>query len=194
MDMKTFAPYLIILLVGVGVGWLCHPNHFRDATKMSKVDTVTVYETAYYSRLELAKNTYRLDVPKVEVEEFVYVPSDSVEVVYKDSIRYVMLPREYRYTKMDDVEIWHSGVDSTIDSLNVSWRTVIVTQTETVGPKRNRVALGMEASYSSVPYIPLYLEYGRKVHPNLEVYGRVFYDMPRTVFGAGMGVRTTVEW
>lgn len=121
---------VLLLILGIVIGVLCRPEHFRDATKMIQIDTV--YETKYYSRLELANNTYKLDVPKIGRQEYIYVAADSAAVIYKDSIKYVMLPREYYYTSIDDVEIWHSGVDSVIDSLSILKQTATITKTETV--------------------------------------------------------------
>lgn len=157
------------------------------------VETKVVYDTTRYTRLDLAKKTYRLDVPEIGARKYVYVPSDSMKVVYRDSIRYVMLPREYRYTEADGVQIWHSGIDSTIDSLNVERKTVHITTTQTVKYK-NRISVGVEAGYSSIAYIPMYLEYGRMLHKNVEIYGRVFYDVPRLNPGVIVGVRTKFEW
>lgn len=121
---------VILLILGGVIGWLCRAEHFRDATEMIQIDTA--YETKYYSRLELASNTYKLDIPKIGGNKYVYVAADSATVIYKDSIQYVMLPREYYYTSIDDVEIWHSGVDSVIDSLSILKQTATITKTETV--------------------------------------------------------------
>lgn len=189
--MKKIIPYFIALAVGVVIGLLCRPDHIREES--IRVDTTFVYDTIKYSRLELAMNTYKLKVPKVDKNKYVYVPSDSVSVVYKDSIKYVMMPREYFYTEADGVKIWHSGIDSTIDSLNVERKTAYITTTKTIRHK-NRLSFGMEASYSTIPYIPIYLEYGRMLHPNLEIYGKLFYDLPRFNVGVGVGVRATVGW
>lgn len=189
--MKKIVSYIIILAVGVVIGLLCRPHSLPD-TEIVQIDTL--YETRYYSRLELVKNTYRLDIPKTGIRQYIYVPSDSTKIVYRDSVKYVMLPREYRYTKADGVEIWHSGIDSTIDSLNVEMKTVVISKMEKSTPKHNRVSLGLEAGYCCSPFIPAYFEYGRMVHKNIEVYGRVFYDLSKTSAGAGLGVRASLEW
>lgn len=189
--MKKIIPYIIVLAVGVVLGLLYRPEHIREES--IRVDTTFVYDTIKYSRLELAMNTYKLKVPKVDKNKYVYVPSDSVSVVYKDSIKYVMMPREYFYTEADGVKIWHSGIDSTIDSLNVERKTAYITTTKTIRHK-NRLSFGMEASYSTIPYIPIYLEYGRMLHPNVEIYGKIFYDMPRLNVGVGVGAKVSIGW
>ena len=55
----------------------------------------------------------------------VYVPEIEVRTVVKDSIRYVMLDREHKFLDNPNVKIWYSGVDPTIDSLQVKRQTVI---------------------------------------------------------------------
>lgn len=182
--------------LGVVVG-ICTPlfdkGMGKDAFEVVDTDTTAVYDTTRYTRLELKGKTYRLNVPEVGAKRYVYVPADSATVVYKDSIRYVMLPREYRFTKTEDAEIWHSGIDSTIDSLNVTRKTVYVTTTRTE-KYRNRISLGIEAGYSTIPYVPIYLEYGRMLHRNVEIFVKVYYDVPRMNPGGGIGIRTKFEW
>lgn len=189
--MKKIIPYIIVLAVGVVLGLIFRPDHIREES--IRVDTTFVYDTIKYSRLELAMNTYKLKVPKVNKNKYVYVPSDSVSVVYKESIKYVMMSREYFYTEADGVKIWHSGIDSTIDSLNVERKTAYITTTKTIRHK-NRLSFGIEASYSTIPHIPIYLEYGRMLHPNVEIYVKIFYDMPRFNPGVGAGIRTKIGW
>jgi hypothetical protein len=189
--MKKIIPYIIVLAVGVILGLIFRPDHIREES--IRVDTTFVYDTIKYSRLELAMNTYKLKVPKVNKNKYVYVPSDSVSVVYKESIKYVMMSREYFYTEADGVKIWHSGIDSTIDSLNVERKTAYITTTKTIRHK-NRLSFGIEASYSTIPYIPIYLEYGRMLHKNVEIYGQIAYDLPSKTFGAGIGIKAGIQW
>lgn len=191
--MKKILPYIIVLLVGAVIGWLCRPKYFRGEVE-TKVDTTFVYDTVRYSRLELANNTYKLDVPKVDAMRYVYVRSDSATVVYKDSVRYVMLPREYYYTSTDDVEIWHSGIDSTIDSLNVVRKTQEITKTTQPVTKRNALAIGLDMNYSSHPDIPIYLEYSYLLHRNVEMSARLQYDLPSQEIGFGLGAKVSIGW
>jgi hypothetical protein len=92
-----------------------------------KVETrdVVVYRDTSYSRLSLG-DIQKLDVPEVRgVPMVVYVPEIEVRTVVKDSIRYVMLDREHKFLDNPNVKIWYSGVDPTIDSLQVKRQTVI---------------------------------------------------------------------
>lgn len=185
----------LLLILGCIIGLIIRPDHFCDSTKMLQIDTV--YATKYYSRLELVSNTYKLDIPKIGCQEYVYVAADSATVIYKDSIKYVMLPREYYYTSMDDVEIWHSGIDSTIDSLNVFKKNMVISKTETTTQSvtmRNTLAFGFEMQYNGTASIPIYLEYSHLLHKNVEMSGKVIYDFPSKNICAGMGIKVLFGW
>lgn len=183
----------LLLILGIVIGLLYRPNHTRYTEEDERIDTV--YETKYYSRLELVNNTYKLDVPKIGMQDYVYIAADSVTVIYKDSIQYVMFPREHYYTSVDDIEIWHSGFDSKIDSLN--FKKTTISKTETVikaVTKCNQLALGAEIQYNGAPYIPIYLEYSHLLHKNFKMFAKVSYDIPTQLVGAGMGVQVQFGW
>lgn len=193
--MKKHLLYIVIFLIGALAGmWARRQYHFRDATKMSQNDTIVRFDTIRYSRFELVRNTYELDIPKIGMPELVYIPSDSTTIIYRDSIRYVTAPRRFFYTKVEDAEIWHSGIDSTIDSLNVVRKTQEVNKTAQTKPKLNSIGIGMETTYMNALSLPIYLEYERMLHKNVGIYGQVFYDLPSRRIGAGLGVKVQMEW
>lgn len=161
---------------------------------MSQNDTIVRLDTIKHSRFELVRNTYKLDIPKISRPELVYIPADSTTIIYRDSIRYVTLPRQYFFTSTDDVEIWHSGIDSTIDSLNVVRKTQEITKATQPVTKRNALGLGLEMNYTSYPYMPIYLEYSYLLHKNVEMFVKVFYDVPSQQMGVGMGVQFQIGW
>ena len=154
-------------------------------------DTVIVRDTMRYSRLELALNTTPLKIDKITIPELVYIPEYQLDTIYQDSIRYVTLPRQYYFTKTEDAEIWHSGVDSRIDSLNVFRQTKVITQSVT---KRNTLSLGMDLGYSCRAHIPIYLQYEYKLHRNVVAYGRIFYDTPVFCYGVSAGIKLQIGW
>ena len=42
---------------------------------------------------------------------------EKIDTIYKDNVMYISYPEgEVTTPKTEDVEIWHSGIDSTIDS------------------------------------------------------------------------------
>lgn len=192
--MKKFRPYIIILVLGMVIGSLCR-GYFTHEVTIQK-DTVTVYKTIQYSRLELQDKTIRLQVPDIYVRPMVFVPADSVTIIYRDSVRYVTLPRQNYYTKTEEAEIWHSGVDSTIDSLSLLFPMTSIVQTEKVArkPKKHAIGIGIEANYSTTFNMPLQLEYAYNVKPWLSVYGYAEYELFRKQFGVGAGTQMTIEW
>lgn len=194
--MKKYIPYLVIFLVGAVIGmWLCRQYHFRDTTNKVQRDTVTVYDTARYSRLELTRNTFELDIPKIGMPELVYIPSDSTTIIYRNSVRYVTLPRQYFYTRTVDAEVYHSGIDSRIDALNVFHKTQTITKTVTqTVTKRNALSIGIETSYMNALSTPIYLEYERMLHKNVGFFVQVTYDLPTKQYGAGIGLKGQIEW
>ena len=91
-------------------------------------DTTRTEVTKHYGKLELETSRHRLNMPKLDAPQVVFVPEEKTTVIVKDSISYVMLDREAFYTETKDAKIWHSGVDSRIDSLIVtSWNERVTT-------------------------------------------------------------------
>lgn len=184
---------LFIFVLGAAAG-MCLPFLFdrhKEKGMVAQNDTIVIHDTIAYARVELAANTERLDVPVVKVPEIIFMPEEKTTIIYKDSIRFVTLPREFFHTKTDDVEIWHSGIDSTIDSLAVFRKEqTIVTSKE----RRNSLGMGIELAYMGSSSIPLYLEYERRLRPWMAVYGNVGYDLRHHQWGIGVGVKMQVEW
>ena len=116
-----------------------------------RVDTVS------YSRLELEANRIRLEIPDIRMQRSVFIETERLDTVYRDNIQYVKMPREYYYTSVKDAEVWHSGIDSTIDSLNVYTKTQNITETILTKDKKNYLSVGAEAVYIGTPYMPIYL-------------------------------------
>ena len=193
--MKKYVPYIAMLFIGAVAGlWLNRERHADEVTIQR--DTVTVYKTRYYSRPELKAKTIRLEVPKIDVRQRVFVPADSVTIIYRDSVRYVTLPRQNYFTKTEEAQIWHSGVDSTIDSLSLLFPTTTIAQMETAArkPKKHAIGIGIEANYSTTFNMPLQLEYTYNVKSWLSVYGYAEYELFRKQFGIGAGTKVTIEY
>lgn len=167
--MRNSITYCILcVILGAVIGWLCREYHFRDATKMLQRDTVVRYEKIPYSRIELAANTYKLELPKIDKKELVFIPEHSTTIIYRDSVRYVTLPRNFYFTKVEDAEIWHSGIDSRIDSVNVFRRSISVTESFTPAQRHKRWGIGIQVGYGlhlhagelrGAPYVGVGLSY-----------------------------------
>ena len=110
---------LIIAVIAVGAFLL---GMLMPRSQSPKPQRIVEYRDTSYSRLSLG-DIKKLDVPEVKgVPMVVYVPDVEVRTVVKDSIRYVMLNREHKILENPDVKIWYSGVDPSIDSLQVRRR------------------------------------------------------------------------
>ena len=190
---KIFA-YIGVMIVGVVIGCLLPDYHFRDEVKMLQRDTIGRFDTIRYSRLELVTNSNALKIPKIDVPKLAFLDVEKVDTIYKDNVMYLTYPRESYYTKAKDVEIWYSGIDSTIDSLNVVQKTQNIKETQQVKVARNSISLGIEASYLTTPSLPIYLEYGRMFHKNVEMYGQIAYDLQSRQWGVGIGVELKFGW
>lgn len=190
---KIFA-YIGVMIVGVVIGCLLPDYHFRDEVKMLQRDTIVRFDTIRYSRLELVTNSNTLKIPKIDVPKLAFLDVEKVDTIYKDNVMYLTYPRESYYTKAKDVEIWYSGIDSTIDSLNVVQKTQNIKETQQVKVARNSISLGIEASYLTTPSLPIYLEYGRMFHKNVEMYGQIAYDLQSRQWGVGIGVELKFGW
>ena len=139
------------ILVGMWIfGYIMGAEHFRDATKMIQRDTIVRYDTMRYSRLELETLSHRLDVPKIDVPKLAILDVEKMDTIYKDNVMYITYPRENYYTKANDVEIWHSGIDSTIDSLSVVRKTQNITETILHKPSPWRFSCDVGVDYGDM--------------------------------------------
>ena len=139
------------ILVGMWIfGYIMGAEHFRDATKMIQRDTIVRYDTMRYSRLELETLSHRLDVPKIDVPKLAILDVEKMDTIYKDNVMYITYPRENYYTKAKDVEIWHSGIDSTIDSLNVVQKTQNITESILHKPSPWRFSCDVGVDYGDM--------------------------------------------
>ena len=192
--MKKIWIYLICLVVGILLGaGVCHNYHVKTVPDIQK-DTTYIYEKVPYSRLDLGKMSVQITVPEIDVPKMVFIREDSTTIIYRDSVRYVTLPRDYYYTSTNDVEIWHSGIDSTIDSLNVVRKSANITNVYKPKEKKNRLAFGIEGGWCQTFSAPVYLEYSRKLHRNVELNAGVFRDLVIQETGFRVGVNANIGW
>ena len=160
--MKRFIYFLVTFLVGIGAGMLLclfNPMSIGKRDVLIDSDTTQKVIVKYYTPLELAKNTIKLDVPKVSTKEYIYVQSDSTTIIYRDSIAFVTLPRGNYYTKQDDIEIWHSGVSSRIDSLRYAMRETTITDTYKRRDWKHEISLSASIGYHNMLMLPFELKY-----------------------------------
>ena len=107
-------------------------------------EEVVVYRDTSYSRLSLG-DIKKLDIPEVRgVPSVLYVPEIEIRTVIKDSICYVVMDREHKFLDNPDVKIWYSGIDPSIDSLQVKRQAVIQKEPW----KRHSISLSGEVGFN----------------------------------------------
>lgn len=187
--MKNYIPYLIILILGIVIGWLCRGNHFRGEVENPQRDTIFVRDTFEYTKEVLSQST---KVVHQKDTEYIYIEvRDTVE---KEKKVYVPMPMQHYRTRVKDAEIFHSGIESRIDSLNIFSTTANITQTYLPKEKKNYLALGIEVCYIERVHIPIYFQYSRMLHKNVEIYGKFGYDLPSQLWGVGGGINVQIGW
>lgn len=181
--MKRILPFVIILIVGIVIGWLCRQSCIRPETIIQK-DTLV--------RIDTVKELYPVSIREEIVDTLRIVVMDTIRV--KDTL-YMDLPLEKRSYKRDDFYAEVTGYDPRLTYIEVYPKTVYIN--ESVGQSvtgRNTLSFGIEPSYMNTLSIPIYLEYGRMLHKNIEIYGQIAYDLPSKTVGAGIGIKAGIQW
>ena len=187
--MKKYLPYIVVFLVGLLIGWL--PKGRLHKNTIVQRDTIVVHDTIEYTKEVLAEKTKVVYKDKVE---YVYVDVEKTDTIYREEKVFVQMPRQYYLTETDDVRIWHSGIDSTIDSLNLVRKTQNITETIQKKNKKNYLSVGAEAVYIGTPFLPVYLEYEIKLHRNFSLNARVMHDFISQENGVSVGVKAEFGW
>lgn len=130
--------YIVIAAIAVGC-FLLGTLMPRSPKIQEKVVTEVVRDTVVHTEIK--------SVPVVKEQtktEYIYV--SKVDTVLINDTIYLMLPRQHYFAETDDVKIWHSGIDSRIDSL-VNFRNSSVKYIENEIWKRHSLYLGAKTGY-----------------------------------------------
>lgn len=183
--MRSVLPYVVLLILGIVIGWLYRDNYHHKAESIVQRDTI------------IYRDTVRQFVPvekKVKETETIFVEvSDTIRI--KDTL-FVALPFEKKFYKEDDYYAEVSGYKCTLDYIEVYPKTITLTTTETIVPKfkKNSFSIGVEASYSDAFRMPIQAEYGYKITPHIVPYGYVEYETLTKQVGVGVGVHFSLDW
>lgn len=183
------------LIVGIAVviclSLLFHQRFSRQPSVVQK-DTVEVVKTIRYYAPDI--ETVQLDVPDVRIPEFIFILEEEIRIEYRDSVRYVALPREYYYSKIDEVEVWHSGIESRIDSLRFTQKNSIIRETTQDSPFRHTLTAYGELGYLEGLKATAGVKY--LYHPNrwLGVGGSIERDFLARQTGIFANIDMTLSW
>lgn len=180
--MKKIIPHIIVLLVGAVIGWLCRPNRMERIVDIQR-DTIVKIDTHVIEK--------PIVVEKRVVDTMYCAVHDTTRI--NDTL-YVALPREVKVYSGDDYYAEVSGYRPNLDYLEVYPKTTTITQTITDRVSKNFVSAGIEAQYINSFALPIYAEYERMVHPNVDIYCRGMYDLHTKMFGVGGGARFRFGW
>ena len=181
--MKKYILLLAILVIGIVIGWLCRQSCIRPETIIQR-DTLV--------RVDTVKVSYPVPIRDEIVDTLRIVVRDTIRV--KDTL-YVNVPLEKKLYASSEYYAEVSGYRPSLDYIEVYPKTKIVKEyISQPATNRNTLSFGIEPSYLNTLSIPIYLEYGRMLHKNVEIYGQIAYDLQIKSWGAGIGIKAQLEW
>lgn len=192
--MKKVFHKTLCLIIGIAVAIclsLLFHHSFSRQTIVQK-DTVEVIKTVRYHAADL--ETIRLDIPDVTIPEFIFIAEEKTRIEYRDSIRYVVLSREFFFTETKDVRIWHSGVESRIDSIEVTQKNIMIQEVRSDKPIRHSLTAYGELGYLDGIKATAGVKY--LYHPNawLGLGGSIERDFIAKHIGIFANIDMTIGW
>ena len=181
--MKKILPYIIVVILGMVIGWLCRGCFHADKTPMVQKDTIVYRDTI--------RETYPIEISKEVVRKEYVIVRDTMRI--KDTL-YLSLPMERRVYGSDDFYAEITGYKPSLDYIEVFPKTKIITERIVEKRKMNSLSAGVELGYMSALSIPIYLEYERMLQKNVGIYGRMLYDLNARQVGVSAGVHLQFEW
>lgn len=183
--MKKIYLYIILLVLGAVMGMLLCRQCSHDVPE-------TIIQRDTLVRIDTVKELYPVSI-KEEIVDTIYVPIEKT-ILIKDTL-YLSLPLEKKLYASSEYYAEVSGYRPNLDYIEVYPKTKIVKEyVSQPTTNRNTLSFGIEPSYLNTHSIPIYLEYGRMLHKNVEIYGQIAYDLPSKTFGAGIGAKVSVGW
>lgn len=180
--MKQLLSYIVVVVLGIVIGLLCRVPHYREMVEQT--DTIIRTDTVVIEKPVLVERTIK-DSLLVAVHD---------TIVIRDSV-FVPIPIERKTYKGEDYFAEISGYKANLERIEVYPKTTTIYRTEKETVTRcNRLRLGIEANYYSTPFVPIYLEYERKLHRNIGINAKFFYDFNTRLYGVGAGINVQIGW
>lgn len=179
--MKDFLSGAIIFLLGSLAGGFLFSSEkevVKTVTEIEeRVDTVVIEKPAE-TRYETLRETILVEVRDTVTE--------------RDTL-FVRLPLEKREYRRDDFYAEVTGVEPRLTYIEVYPKTQIVKVTERVMPK-NELSFGFDVGYTGRFYTPIYFQYSRMLHKNIDFNAKVVYDLTCRSYGAEVGLEFGFGW
>lgn len=195
IEMKKYIPHIIAFAVGALIASLVFLLINASNKKIDqngvlvKTETITKIDTIVVEKEKIITEVVTKEGPT----EYIYVdvPRD---VVIRDTV-FIRIPlkKEYYHSVADEVEIWHSGVASSIDRVVNYRRTEVVTNVYRAD-KRNELSFGLSLDYSDAFRLPFQLSYEYDVVPWLSVGAYAEYEPMQRTLGGGVQANAKIEW
>ncbi len=192
--MKKYIPHIIAFVTGALITALVFLLINASNKKIDqngvlvKTETITKVDTIVVTKEKIVTEVVTKDGPT----EYVYVelPQEIVrDTIYKE----IPLKKEYYHSVTDDVEIWHSGVASSIDKV-VNYRETQVVNNVYRKDKKNTISLGLDMGYHKAFRMPLQLSYEYDIASWLSMGAYAKYEPLQRAFGGGMKAKVKIEW
>ena len=187
--MRKYILLLAILIVGMLIGMGISRTYYVQREMDVQRDTIFVHDTIAYTKQVLAERTkivHRKDT------EYVYVRL--TDTIYRDGVRYVTLPRQHYRTRVKEAEIFHSGIESRIDSLNIFTTTANITETKFAKEKKHSFTLYGSVGWIDRLRLPVGGKYLYSVYPWWKVGGKVEHDFAQSITGVYATTEFTISW
>lgn len=192
--MKNYIPHIIAFAAGALIASLVFllinaSNRKIDQNGvLVKTETITKVDTVVVTKEQIVTKVIEKEGPT----EYVYVELPP-EVVRDTVYRVVPLEKKHYLTASNDMEIYHSGIFSQIDSV-VNYRETKTIKEVYRQDVKNNISIGLEAGYCLAGSIPIYFQYERMLHKNVGVYGKAYHDLYTQSNGVAVGVRLRFGW
>ena len=193
--MKKYIPHIIAFLVGALITALVFLLINASNKKIDqngvlvKTETITKVDTIVVTKEKIVTEVVTKEGPT----EYIYVdvPRD---VVIRDTV-YIRIPlkKESYHSVADEVEIWHSGVASSIDKV-INYRETQVVNNVYRKDKKNELSLGLSMDYCNAFRMPLQLSYEYDITSWFSMGAYAEYEPLQKTFGGGMQAKIKLQW
>ena len=191
LEMKKYIPHIIAFAVGALIASLVFLLINASNKKIDqngvlvKTETITKVDTIVVTKEKIVTEVVSKDGPT----EYIYVEVPVRDTIYKE----IPLKKEHYHSVADDVEIWHSGVASSIDKV-VNYRETKIVNNVYRKDKKNTVSLGLDLGYHKAFRMPLQLSYEYDIASWLSMGAYAEYEPLQRTFGGGMKAKVKIEW